>query len=87
MLEQIVNQFDDSLKKIYNIEIGKEVIKTGLSYLSSGISNVLSSYVDSGVDYITDVITDEIGDMLGEVKIFYSLGCCHYKRKYITREC
>jgi hypothetical protein len=66
LLEQIVDQFNDSLKKIYNLEIGKEVIKTGLSYLSSGISNIFGNYLDTGIDYITDIVTDEIEDILGE---------------------
>ncbi len=42
LLEQIIEQIEDSLKKIYNLQIAKEGIKVLLDTLSSGVGQIFN---------------------------------------------
>lgn len=59
LLEQIIEQIEDSLKKIYNLQIAKEGIKVLLDTLSSGVGQIFN-----GKNYIADIITENIGEYL-----------------------
>lgn len=69
LLEQIIEQIDDSLKKLYNLEIAKETIKAILSVATSGIDKLFKSQVDTGMNYLIDTITEKLGDYIANTVI------------------
>ncbi len=73
LVYQLLEQINDSLKKLYNLEIAKETINSVLAYTTKGLSSHfgINSYINCGIDFLVDEISSGIGNIISNDLIHY----------------